>query len=137
LGATPPPPVPPSPNCVGAIAPNTNSSRVGPPSSRVHFLDESESSCSPRDTSASQREGLDRKLVLSYHARWTFAVEILPALRRAGVLSVLGQGTGRARIWRAWAWWRRTLARRRWTRARRVRISWLGCVRFFLTFFLS
>ncbi|KAJ7857526.1 hypothetical protein B0H13DRAFT_1519596, partial [Mycena leptocephala] len=35
-------------------------------------------------------EGLDRKLVLSYHAHWTFAIGTLPALRRAGVLSVLG-----------------------------------------------
>jgi NAD(P)-dependent dehydrogenase (short-subunit alcohol dehydrogenase family) len=46
-------------------------------------------------------EGLDRKLVLSYYARWAFANGMLPALQRArdagepaGVLSVLGAGHG-------------------------------------------
>ncbi|KAJ7455768.1 NAD(P)-binding protein [Mycena latifolia] len=69
---------------------------------RVHFLFLSAGyfSFAGRDATT---EGLDRKLVLSYYARWAFATGLLPALQRAraagepaSVLSVLGAGHGPA-----------------------------------------
>ncbi|KAJ6555444.1 NAD-P-binding protein [Mycena vulgaris] len=67
---------------------------------RVHFLVLSAGyfSLAGRDDTA---EGLDRKLVLNYYARWAFATGMLPALQRAAgepasVLSVLGAGHGPA-----------------------------------------
>ncbi|KAJ6514158.1 NAD-P-binding protein [Mycena vulgaris] len=69
---------------------------------RVHFLVLSAGyfSFAGRDDTA---EGLDRKLALSYYARWAFATGMLPALQRAraageaaSVLSVLGAGHGPA-----------------------------------------
>ncbi|KAJ7485945.1 NAD(P)-binding protein, partial [Mycena latifolia] len=69
---------------------------------RVHFLVLSAGyfSLAGRDVSA---EGLDRKLVLTYYARWAFTTGLLPALQRAraagepaSVMSVLGAGRGPA-----------------------------------------
>ncbi|KAJ7150463.1 hypothetical protein C8R43DRAFT_1005905 [Mycena crocata] len=69
---------------------------------RVNFLVLSAGyfSLAGRDDTA---EGLDRKLVVSYYARWAFATRLAPALERAAakgeaasVMSVLGAGHGPA-----------------------------------------